>query len=152
MPKLIIADTSCLLVLNAIDELQLLEKMYTKVFITSEIKDEYEYPLPNWILVIQPVNKLIQQTLVLQVDKGEASAIALALEHPQSMLILDDLKARKLASRLNLNFTGTIGIIIKAKQLGIIAEVKTILVKITKTDFRISESILNEALKLAKEL
>jgi predicted nucleic acid-binding protein len=152
MPKLIISDTSCLLLLNAIEELHLLGKLYSQVYITAEVSEEFEYPLPNWIIVLNPENLLLQQTLLLQVDKGEASAIALALEHPQSTLILDDLKARKLAARLKLNFTGTIGIIIKAKQIGVIVEVKPILLKIAQTDFRISESIIHEALKLAGEI
>lgn len=75
----------------------------------------------------------------MQVDKGEASAIALALELPESTIILDDFRARKVAERLKVNFTGTIGVIIKAKLQGIISSIKPLLSKIKQTNFRISD-------------
>ncbi len=66
-----------------------------------------------------------------------ASAIALAKEQNSPLLVLDDLKARKLASRLNLKFTGTLGIIHKAKQIGVLEKVKPIIEKLQTTNFRI---------------
>jgi predicted nucleic acid-binding protein len=45
--------------------------------------------------------------LELQIDKGESSAIALALEIPGSTVILDDFKARKIAIKLGIQVTGT---------------------------------------------
>lgn len=87
----------------------------------------------------------------MQIDKGESSAIALALEIPDSILILDDNKARKIAQNLKLKFTGTIGVIIKAKLLGLIPSVKPYFEKIKDTNFRISPEIELQALKEAKE-
>lgn len=60
----------------------------------------------------------------MQIDKGESSAIALALEIPNSTLILDDYKARRIALHLGLTITGTVGVTIKAKLNGIIASIK----------------------------
>ena len=74
----------------------------------------------------------------MQIDRGESSAIALALETPDSTIILDDYKARKIADQLGLIFTGTIGVIIKAKLNGIIPTIKPLLEKIKQTDFRLS--------------
>jgi predicted nucleic acid-binding protein len=51
MPKLIIADTSCLIVLDQIGELPILEKIYTQVIITPEIQQEFSGVIPNWIIV-----------------------------------------------------------------------------------------------------
>ena len=76
-----------------------------------------------------------------------ASAIALAKEQNSPLLVLDDLKARKLASRLNLKFTGTLGIIHKAKQIGVLEKVKPIIEKLQTTNFRISKNIIDEFLK-----
>ena len=87
----------------------------------------------------------------MQIDKGESSAIALALETPDSTIILDDYKARKIANQLGLIFTGTIGVIIKAKLNGIIPSIKPLLEKIKQTDFRISAEIELQALKEALE-
>jgi predicted nucleic acid-binding protein len=87
----------------------------------------------------------------MQIDKGESSAIALALETPDSTIILDDYKARKIAKQLGLIFTGTIGVIVKAKLKGIIPSIKPILEKIKQSDFRLSPEIELQALKEAKE-
>lgn len=85
-------------------------------------------------------------------DKGEASAIALAIEIPESILILDDLRGRNVAKHLKLKITGTIGVIIKAKLNGIIPSIKPLLSKICQTDFRISKEIERIALEEANEL
>ncbi|MDF1550478.1 MAG: DUF3368 domain-containing protein, partial [Bacteroidales bacterium] len=85
-------------------------------------------------------------------DWGEASAIALAKEIENPLLLLDDLKARKLAGKLNLKFTGTLGVINKARQVGIIHKIKPLIDKLLLTDFRISENIINELLRLNNEL
>lgn len=87
----------------------------------------------------------------LQIDNGESSAIALALEISNSTLILDDLKARIVAERLGLIYTGTLGVIIKSKLQGIIPEIKPILSKIKGTDFRLSSEIERQVLKEANE-
>lgn len=84
-------------------------------------------------------------------DKGEASAIALALEVEKALLILDDFKARVLADKLQLNYTGTLGIILKAKEIGVFKTIRPIFEKIQKTNFRFSEKILKEILKEANE-
>jgi predicted nucleic acid-binding protein len=92
-----------------------------------------------------------QRILEMQLDKGESSAIALALEKPGSTVILDDYKARKIAERLGVNFTGTLGVIIKAKLKDIIPSIKPILAKIKQTDFRLSEEIEMQALRESGE-
>jgi predicted nucleic acid-binding protein len=87
----------------------------------------------------------------MQIDKGEASAIALALETPGSIVILDDYNARKIAERLGITFTGTIGVIVKAKLKGVISSIEPLLEKLKQTDFRLSADIEMQALKEANE-
>jgi predicted nucleic acid-binding protein len=87
----------------------------------------------------------------MQIDKGESSAIVLALETPNCIMILDDFKARKIANQLGLNFTGTIGVIVKAKLNGIIPSIQPLLLKIRETDFRFSIELELIALKEAGE-
>ena len=151
MPKTIISDTSCLIVLSSINELELLQKTYGQILTTLEVAAEFGEPLPDWIEIKSPLDKLRQQSLEIQIDKGEASAIALALEIPESILILDDNKARGIAKKLGLEITGTIGVIIKAKLKGVIPSIKPILIKIRNTDFRLSDDIEQQAFKEAGE-
>lgn len=149
--KIIIADTSCLILLSKIEELELLKKLYQNIIVTPEIVAEYGEKLPSWFTVENVVNKQKQAELEQKVDRGEASAIALSLENQNSTVILDDVKARKLAEKLNIDFTGTLGIIIKAKLKNIIPSIKPILKKIEQTDFRISEELIQIALRKVGE-
>ena len=151
MPKVIISDTSCLIILTKIGELDLLRQFYKTVTITQDVLLEYGEHLPDWIEVQQAKDHYRQQLLEMQVDKGEASTIALALETSENIIILDDWKARKLAERLGLSVTGTLGVIIKAKNNGIAPSIKPYLEKIRETNFRISEELEQIALKEANE-
>lgn len=150
MPKIIISDTSCFIILSNIGELNLLQKAYEKVVTTIEVATEYGQTLPDWVEINAVTDKYKQQILEMQIDKGEASAIALALENPKSTVILDDYKARKVAE-LGLDITGTIGVIIKAKYSGVITSIKPYLNKIRKTNFRLSGDLEKQALKEAGE-
>ena len=151
MPKVIISDTSCLIILTKIGELDLLRQLYKTVTITQDILLEYGENLPDWIEVQQVKDNYRQQLLEMQIDKGEASAIALALETADNIVILDDWKARKVAERLGLSVTGTLGVIIKAKNNRIVPSIKPYLEKIKETNFRISEELEQIALKEANE-
>lgn len=90
MHRTIISDTSCLIVLTNISELDLLQKVYGRITTTIEIVTEYGEPLPDWIEIESVKDNYRQQLLEMQVDTGEASAIALALETPDSTIIIDD--------------------------------------------------------------
>ncbi len=146
MPKIIIADTSCLIVLDQIGELSILEKVYTEIIITPEVQQEFKGVIPDWIKVTSVTDKKRQNILELDLDSGEASAIALGLENENSLLIIDEKKGRAIAKKLGLRITGTLGIIVKGKELGIISSVKEILEKLEKFDFWISESLKNKIL------
>ena len=151
MHKTIISDTSCLIILSKIGELELLYKLYGQIITTLDIAEEFGETLPNWVTIEKVSDKYRQRILEMQIDKGESSAIALALEVQNCTLILDDFKARKIAQNLGLSFTGTIGIIIKAKLNGTIPSIKPYLEKIKETNFRISAEIELQALKEAGE-
>ncbi len=151
MHKTIISDTSVLILLQNIGKLDILCKIYGNIIITPEVSQEFSEQLPECIKIISVKDKKYQDFLETQVDQGEASTIALAKEFNNPLLLLDDLKARKLAHQLKLNFTGTLGIIHKAKQKGIINKVKPIIDNLLKHNFHISELIVEEFLKLNNE-
>lgn len=151
MPKVVIPDTSSLILFDKIKELDLLRKIYTDITTTKEVTEEFSLDLPGWIKVVKVKDKKYQEALETQIDKGEASIITLAMECENSLLILDDRKARKVAEKLSLNITGSLGIIYKAKQMGIIKQVKPLIDNLLTTDFRISEQLVREFLILNNE-
>jgi len=152
MPEIIISDTSCLILLQKIGQLDLLPKLYSQIFVTPIIEKEFGSDLPKEIRVREPLDINLLRTLSQFVDTGEASAIALAFEFENSVLVLDDRKARKFASSLGLKLTGTLGILLKAKQMGFLSSMKQVLDDLTRTDFRISQSIIDRILKEAGEI
>lgn len=146
MPKFI-SNTSCLIVLDNIDMLFILKELYDSIIITKEVSEEFGKAVPEWIEVRKVKDKKYLKLMENFVDLGEASTIALALEIEDNVVILDDLKARKLAKKLNMKMTGTLGVIINAKKRNIISSTKEVLDKLKNTGFRISKELENELLK-----
>ena len=103
------------------------------------------------ISVVSPENSHYQQILEMDLDEGEASAIALSLEMKNPILLIDELKGRKVAEKLNLRYSGTFGLILKAKQIGLINSVRPILEKIKSTNFRFDEKLFEKVLEQAGE-
>jgi len=149
--SVVITDTSCFILLDKINALEILQSVYKNVVTTPEIAAEFGKPLPDWILIKAVKNKQRQFLYSGKVDAGEASAIALAMELPSPLLILDDLKGRNLASQLNLSYTGTLGLLVLAKNAGIIKELKGYFDKIADTDFRVSPALLQTILEKSGE-
>jgi predicted nucleic acid-binding protein len=111
-----------------------------------------EVRTPSIWLKVQPVqNAAAVATLKTQMDAGEAEAIALAMELGDVLLILDDKKARRVAQQIGLKVIGTVGMLLRGKRQGIIAEIKPLISALVQNDFRISEGIIQEALRLAGE-
>jgi predicted nucleic acid-binding protein len=152
MRNTIISDTSCLILLDKIDSLEVLHQLFGIITTTEEVADEFGKPLPLWFEIKEPTDKSYQKIIENTVDKGEASAIALAVELDNCLLIIDDLKGRKLAHELGLTVTGTLGILLEAKLTGIFPSIKPVLQKIKQTNFRLSEQLEQQILLRAGEI
>ncbi len=152
MSATVISDTSCLIFIGKIDLLDFIAKSYETVYVTTAIANEYGLPLPEWIVVRNPTDNLKVKELQSKMDLGEATAIALALEIADCDLLLDDLSARIYALENHLKFTGTLGVLLKAKQQKAISEVLPLLNKLKTFGFRISEAVEKEVLMAANEL
>lgn len=135
LENLVIADTSCLILLSKVDELDILRANYRRILITPEIAEEFNQDIPDWIEVVETKDKQLQRLLEDSLDLGESTALTLSFETENSTVILDDLKARKIAVKLGLKVTGTIGVVIKAKLNGTIPSAKTILIKFQTLTF-----------------
>ncbi|WP_237738190.1 DUF3368 domain-containing protein [Caldicellulosiruptor sp. F32] len=83
---------------------------------------------------------------------GESESIILFKELGGDLLIMDEKKGRKVASSLDIKLTGTLGILLKAKQEGIIIELKPLLEKLIESNIRISHKLYKEILKSANEV
>lgn len=91
MPEeLVISDASPLIALLDIGQVDLLQQMYQRVLITDVVKGEIHTDLPEWIEVSIDYEAQQFQLLCLELDAGEASAIALALKRVGSRIIMDE--------------------------------------------------------------
>jgi predicted nucleic acid-binding protein len=144
MPGIIISDTSCLILLHKLERVELLKSLFEEIRITQVIADEFEISVPDFIIIENPKDKNYQRILESSLDSGEASAIALALEKENPLLIIDDNKGRREAKHLGIKFTGTMGVLLIAKEKGLIHSISEILEEIQKTDFRLSKELVDE--------
>jgi len=122
--NVIISDTSCLIALSNIGQLELLEKLFGRVTITPEVREEftikYKEKIPEWIEVKEAKNKKMVIELNAKLGLGESSSIVLATETPSSLVIIDEKRAREYALNMGLNVIGTVGVIRKAADINII--------------------------------
>ncbi len=129
-----------------INALSILHELFATVLTTPEIENEYGRPLPDWV-IIQPANQSLTEEFCQYVDRGEASAIALASEISCDYIIVDDLAARKLAKELGLPIKGTVGVLLNAKQKGIIPLFRPYFDLIQQTNFRLSRQLAEQFIK-----
>lgn len=93
----------------------------------------------------------IHRLLSCQIDVGEAAVIQTALDESIDTVILDDLKARRIARSLGLRVTGTIGVLLHAKKVGALPSMKSALEKLNQRGMWIAPTLAHQAIKLACE-
>jgi predicted nucleic acid-binding protein len=150
MPSVIVSDTSCLILFNNIGELELLKKLFGTIHVSETVLKEFNQPVPAWFVVVKPKTDM-HRGLSSYLDPGEATAIALAAEHKHSLLIIDEVKGRRVAKELEISVTGSLGVLVAAKKKGHIKAVRPIIEKIRKTNFRVSEDLIKRVLEKADE-
>ncbi|OIO73042.1 MAG: hypothetical protein AUJ85_09025 [Elusimicrobia bacterium CG1_02_37_114] len=161
MPDVVITNTSPIFYLHRLGLLWVLEKLYKKIVVPQAVILELEEgklqgeDIPNlaeypWILT-QQVKSAQHLKLVADLGPGESEVLALALQNPNSLVILDEKIARSIAELAGLNFTGTIGVILKAKNQGYISSVTEVIEQLFSIGFRISDKMKEHILILSGE-
>ena len=146
--QIILSDSSCLISLINLNQLDLLQQLYKEVLITTKIVEEVGTDLPDWIRTTDTYSLAEYEGLRSQLDPGEASAIALALSLglDRVKLIIDEQRGRRIARGMNIQITGTLGVITSAQQRGIITNGKELVLSLFNSNFRMSEALKNEVL------
>jgi len=149
----VISDSSSLIALSEIGKLNLLNKIFGEVIIPSAVEKEVyrEKSPPKWIKVSSVTQRLASHILESSLGPGESEAICLSKEVNADILILDDLNARRVAEKLGINITGTLGILLLAKEKKLIKSIKPIIEELMKGSFRISDELYEDVLDFAGE-
>lgn len=149
--EIVIADSTCLIVLSKIGSLELLHQTYGTIIITPEIHEEFAEELRSWIRVVDLAIMNVPR-MPSSLGRGEKSAIHLAYNSADSsILILDDWNARTFAAKLGLDIIGTMGVLLEAKALGTIESVSPFIEKIRNTNFYLDDELVAKVLHLADE-
>jgi len=158
MTLLVVADNSPLDVLIRLGHSDLLKTLFGNVILPSQVRDELlhsstpeitrkfiENP-PDWLQVRQPAKIEPIPSLHL----GEQAAISLALELNANLLLMDEKRGRDEALQRQLVVTGTIGILERAANEGLLDLADTF-ARLQKTNFRIAPEILTQRLQLHRD-
>jgi len=138
----VLVDASCLIALTNIGELSLLAKTFDQpIATTALVASEFGLELPSFVRVMDMKDLSTFEALRKMLDDGEASLIALARNLPNALLVLDDAKARQVASNYGLSMIGTLGIIVLAKEKSVIARGAPYLQQLKTAGFRISPQL-----------
>lgn len=160
---IVIADTSVILNLCRIGRVELLQALFSEVYAPREVADEFTrivstYPLfagmffPSWIGIREVSGSLKKDHPQLNLDAGESAAIQLAIESKANAVLLDERLGREAAMMLGLQVLGILGVLLLAKQCGLLGSVRPVLDELqSRSRFWLSEKAREKFLFLAEE-
>jgi predicted nucleic acid-binding protein len=163
MPKRkVVVNSSPIIALSAIHQLNLFKELYSEIFIPKAVHDEVlvkkdsQFLLSfeqakDWIITKTVTNNEAKKFFKVQLHDGEVEVMLLGRELGAELLVIDDYIAREYAKYLDFKVTGTLGIILKAKENRIIKEVKPLLINLMTNGIYIGDNLFQDILKIAEE-
>jgi uncharacterized protein len=158
---IVVSDTSPILSLALIGQLELLHHLYGSIVIPEAVRSEIittnqrgaqEVAQTDWIITRPIEPDVVLKLLLREIDQGEAEAIGLALQLNADVLLIDERKARHLAAYLELGVVGLLDVLQEAKQRQLITNVKPILDELmARARFRLSRKLYQRTLFTAGE-
>lgn len=156
---IVISNSTPLIALSRINKFDLLREYFGEIHIPKEVFNEVvtrggnlsgaeEVASAEWIKVENTGDKIAVESLSITLDKGEAEAIVLAREM-NALLIIDDGDGRRTAESLGLKITGTLGILLLAREDGKL-DLKTAIDDLMAAGFRLSEKEYKKILSLSR--
>ncbi|MCA9897967.1 MAG: DUF3368 domain-containing protein [Anaerolineales bacterium] len=160
---IVVSDTSILINLARLGELELLQKLYGGIHVPTAVWHEVvengrgqpgaaEVENAPWISVKTVSNQAFVKALRQDLDAGESEAIALALELQAELLLMDERLGRATAQYFGLKYIGLLGILKLAKDRSFLAEIRPYLDKLrNEVGFYLSDALYQRVLQDAKE-
>jgi predicted nucleic acid-binding protein len=156
---LVVADTSALVALAACDALSLLDQLFQDVRVPTAVLRECTVPGKPEAERLQGylrgrVVEVVLKEFVIAVaglGEGELEAMALYKRLHADFLLVDDHRARKVARLNGIEVVGSLGILLRAKESGLVPKIRPLLAAIQAAGVHYSEHLVDEALRLADE-
>jgi predicted nucleic acid-binding protein len=148
---IVVSDTSPLTSLLQINRESILVDLYDRVVIPQAVERELRLGhsmLPSFLKVVAAQDRDTVSRLRLELDPGEAEAIAVAQQLRADLLLIDERRGRAVASREGLPVVGLLGVLIVAKKKGLIRSLAELLSQLeTTADFRLASPLKARALR-----
>lgn len=160
---IVVSNTTPLSELAKVGKMYLLRDIFGQVIIPQQVYDEVttgNHPAveqvrsATWLEIrtVSDEQKVINLQRQTSLDRGESAAIVLAEELNAQRLLIDEWAGREVAKARNLPIIGTVGILLIAKQQGLMPTVKPILDDLIRAGKRINPNLYQDVLKVAGEL
>jgi predicted nucleic acid-binding protein len=153
-----VSNTGSLIALASIGQFDLLHALFGTILIPptvyAEIQDEKSIRAlvaADWITTQVAKDALAVQLLKEELDAGESEAIVLAQELRARLLLIDERAATRKARAIGLQTIGTLGVLLMAKNSGLLKSVKPSLDDLRRTGFHMSETLYRQVIKSAAD-
>ena len=148
---LVVADASPLIGLDRAGHLTLLPGVFADLAAPPAVAAEFGRR-PSWLREVR-VERPSEVTLLraLTFGAGESEVLAVALERPGATVLLDEKRARRFATKRGITVIGTAGVVLRAKQRGLIPAARPVLDDLLSTGFRLSDDLYEGVLERAGE-
>ena len=155
---ILIADSSALISLAIVDKLDILEKLFSKVYVPRAVYNEIS--IEKKLESIKLVNYCKERVLDIEskvnfnisLGLGESEAIILYKEQNAHFLLCDDKKAKKFAQNFGIKVIGTLGVLLKAKEKNYIKSIAPLIEILRESPIFIDDKTVTLVLKMAGEL
>ncbi|MBO9370798.1 MAG: DUF3368 domain-containing protein [Chloroflexi bacterium] len=160
---IVVSNTTPLIGLASIQRFDLLRHLFGEIYIPQAVYAEAvekgredggakrEVSAASWIKVVAVQDRLAVEVLLDEMDFGEAEVIVLAREIGADLVLMDERKGRRKLSQMGIRKIGTLGILLKAKQMGLLPVLRPEIEKLQQKGFSISQDVVDAVLKQANE-
>ena len=160
---IVVSNTTPLIGLASIGRFELLSHLFSNINIPQAVYDEIvvagrekgvairEVSTSSWVKTVAVRDRLAVEVLLDELDAGEAETIVLARELGADWVLMDERKGRRKLDQLGLRKIGTLGILLKAKEVGSLSVIRPDVERLRQQGFSLSQAVVDAVLQQANE-
>jgi len=159
--RLVIANTSPLFYLHQVGHLEALRLLYGRIVIPPAVEAELKAGAGAGLttpeisevdgIAVHPLRSRALVPVIVDLGPGEAEVLGLGMEWPGSLLILDDRLGRRVAQLNSLICTGTLGVLVRAKQAGHLKAIRGVIQNLRACGLWLTDDLVAMVLEQANE-
>jgi hypothetical protein len=160
---IVVSNTTPLIGLAIVQRFDLLRHLFSEIHIPDAVYDEAvvagreaggakrEVTDASWIKVVSVSDRPAVEAMLDDLDLGEAETIVLARELDADWVLMDEKKGRRKLTQMGLKKVGTLGILLSAKQAGLLPVIRPDIERLRQQGFSLSQTVIDAVLQKANE-